>query len=88
MLRKKFRETGPDVVILIVIILLFTWLGAFLHPHLPSDLGFDVKPMPLFDLLMSVTCFNPLFSVIVAFLLVLLISRPSGEFQYKCFLHK
>ena len=67
MLLKKFRQTGPDVVILIVIIILLTWLGAFLHPQLPSDQGFDVKPMPLFNLLMSVTCFSPLFSVFVAF---------------------
>jgi hypothetical protein len=73
MLLKKFRETGPDVIILIFIILLLTWTGAFLHPHLPSELGFDVKPMPLFGLLLSVAGFNSLFSVIVAFLLLLLI---------------
>jgi hypothetical protein len=73
MLRKKFRETGPDIIILIAVILLLTWTGSFLHPHLPANQGFDVKPMPLFDLLMSATCFSPLFSVIIAFLLVLLI---------------
>jgi Family of unknown function (DUF6427) len=85
MLRKKFRETGPDVVILIGIILLFTWTGAFLHPHLPADLGFDIMPMPLFDLFMSVTCFNPLFSVIVACLLVLLISLLLVNFNTSAF---
>lgn len=85
MLRKKFRETGPDVVILIGIILLLTWTGAFLHPHLPSDLGFDIKPMPFFDLLMSVTCFSSLFSVIVACLLVLIIAVLLVNFNTSAF---
>jgi hypothetical protein len=85
MLRKKFRETGPDVIILIVIILLLTWTGAFLHPHLPADQGFDVKPMPLFDLLMSLTGFSPLFSVIVASLLVLLIAFLLVNFNTSAF---
>ena len=85
MLRKKFRETGPDVVILIGIIFLLTWIGAFLHPHLPADLGFDIMPMPLYDLLMSATCFNPLFSVIVAFLLVLLIALLLVNFNTSAF---
>jgi hypothetical protein len=85
MLRKKFRETGPDVVILIGITLLLTWTGAFLHPHLPSDMGFDIKPMPLFGLLMSVTCFSPLFSVIVACLLVLIIALLLVNFNTSAF---
>ena len=85
MLRKKFRETGPDVVILIGIILLLTWTGAFLHPHLPADLGFDIKPMPFFDLLMSVTCFSPLLSVIVACLLDLMIAVLLVNFNTSAF---
>jgi hypothetical protein len=85
MLLKKFRQTGPDVVILIFIIILLTWLGAFLHPHLPSDQGFDVKPMPFFSLLMSVSCFSPLFSVFVAFLFVLLISVLLVTFNTSAF---
>lgn len=85
MLLKKFRETKPDVVILIVIIVLLTWLGAFLHPHLPSDQGFDVKPMPLFGLLMTVADFNPLFSEIIAFLLVLLIAFLLVNFNTSAF---
>jgi hypothetical protein len=73
MLLKKFRETGPDVIILILLLLLLTWTGAFINPKLPSELSFDVKPMPLFGLLLGIAGFNPLFSVIVAFLLQLLI---------------
>jgi hypothetical protein len=85
MLRKKLRETGPDVVILIHIVLLLTWIGAFLHPHLPAYQGFDIKPMPLFNLLMSATDFSPLFSVIVAFLLVLLIAFLLVNFNTSAF---
>ena len=85
MLLKKFRQTGPDIVIMIVFIILLIWLGAFLHPHLPSDQGFDVKPMPLFSLLMSLSCFSPLFSVFVAFLLVILISALLVNFNTSAF---
>jgi len=85
MLVKKFRQTGPDVVILIVVIILLTWLGAFIHPQHPSYQGFDVRPMPLFSLLMSVSCFNPLFSVFVAFLLVLSISGLLVNFNTSAF---
>jgi hypothetical protein len=85
MLRKKFRETGPDVVILIGIILLLTWTGAFLHPQLPADLGFNIKPMPLFSLLLSFTSFSPLFSVIIACLLVLLIAVLLVNFNTSAF---
>jgi hypothetical protein len=85
MLLRKFRQTGPDVIILIVITLLLTWLGAILNPHLPSGQGFDVKPMPLFDLLLSVTGFSPLFSVFIAFLLVLLTSFLLVNFNTNVF---
>lgn len=85
MLRKKFRKTGPDVVILIFIILLLTWLGAFLHPRMPSDQGFDVKPMPLFDLLLSVSSFSPFISTIVAFLIVILICVLMVNFNTSAF---
>jgi hypothetical protein len=85
MLRKKFRETGPDVVILIGITLLLTWTGAFFHPHLPAELGFNIKPMPLFGLLISVTCFSPLFSIIIAYLLVLMIALLLVNFNTSAF---
>jgi hypothetical protein len=49
-------------------------MGAFLQPHLPSELSYDIKPMPLFGILLAVGGSNPLLSVILAFLLVILIS--------------
>jgi hypothetical protein len=73
MLLRKFRKTGPDIVILIVVILLLTWSGAFLNPHLKPYNDFDVNPMPLFSFLLSLTGFSHFISVTVAFLLVLLI---------------
>jgi hypothetical protein len=85
MLLRKFRETGPDVIILIFIVLLVTWMGAFLHPQMPSDLSFDVKPMPLFNILLRISSFNPLFSTIVAFLVLLLISLLLVNFNTSVF---
>jgi hypothetical protein len=74
MLVKRFRETGPGIIILIFIVILFTWTSAFLNPHLPSDFSFDIKPMPLYGLLLDIAGFNPLFSVIVAFIIAGLVS--------------
>jgi hypothetical protein len=73
MLLRKFRETGPDVIILIFVVLLATWTGAFLHPQMPSELSFEVKPMPLFGLLLGICGSNPLISTIVAFIIIILI---------------
>lgn len=85
MLLKKFRETGPDVILLIFIILLFSWAGAFLHPRPPSDFGFDINPMPLFGLLLVIAGFNPLVSVIFTFLLVILVSFLLVNFNTNVF---
>lgn len=68
----KFRGVTPDVVILIVIISIIIWTGAFLNPHSPSSDDFTTRPMPLFSLLLLVTDFNVVVSVITAYLLVLL----------------
>ena len=85
MLLRKLRETGPDVIFLIVLVLALIWMGAFLHPHLPSELSFDVKPMPLFSLLLTVAGFSPVFSVIFTFLLVLLVSFLLVNFNTSVF---
>ena len=74
MLFKKFRETGPDSIFLIFIVLVLTWTGSFLQPHSPAELYFDIKPMPLFGFLLALTGFNPLISVLFAFIIVVLIS--------------
>jgi len=85
MLVKRFRETGPGILILIFIIILFTWTEAFLHPRLPSDFGFDIKPMPLYALLLDITGFNRLFSVIFAFFLTGLVSFLLVDFNTSVF---
>ncbi len=71
---RKFREITPDVIILIFFISLLVWVKAFIHPETASFLGFDTKPMPLFFLILSVTDFSPVLSVIFTYLLVLLVA--------------
>jgi hypothetical protein len=85
MLLRKLRQTGPDVLILIVVIFSLTWLGAFLHPEPPSVLGYDEMPMPLFRILLSVTDFSPFFSVVAAFLITLLVSYLLVNFNTSAF---
>lgn len=85
MIFKKFRETGPDAIFLIFIVLVLTWTGSFLQPHSPADLFFDIKPMPLFGLLLAFTGLNPLLSVLFAFVLVVLISFMLVNFNTSVF---
>ncbi len=85
MLLRKLRQTGPDVMMFILVILFLTWLGAFLHPEPPSALGFDEKPMPLFKILLSLTDFSAFFSVLIAFLLALLIAYLLVNFNTSAF---
>ncbi len=85
MLLRKFRQTGPDVLLLIVVLFFLTWLGAFLHPRLPSALGYDEMPMPLFRILLAVTDFSPFFSIVSAFLLTLLVSYLLVNFNTSAF---
>ena len=82
---RKFREVTPDVIIIIVFVSILVWTGAFLHPHLPSALNFDQNPMPLFGLLLSVTSFNAILSVVFVFLLVLLTSFLLVNFNTSVF---
>jgi hypothetical protein len=77
---RKFREITPDVIILIFFISLLVWVKAFIHPETASFLGFDTKPMPLFFLILSLTDFSPVLSVIFTYLLVLLVAFLSGKF--------
>ena len=72
MLLRKFRSTGPDVIVMIVIITFLLWIRQFLNPDLPSSLNFDIEPMPLFRLLLDITVHSPFISVLLTFLMVLL----------------
>ncbi len=85
MLLRKLRQTGPDVLILVVVIFFLTWLGAFLNPRLPSAFGYDEMPMPLFGILLTLTNFSPFISVLAAFLLTLLVSYLLVNFNTSAF---
>jgi hypothetical protein len=55
------------------------------HPHHPSELQFDVKPMPLYDLLLRMTGSSPLVCTITGFLFVALISFLLVNFNTSVF---
>jgi hypothetical protein len=71
---RKFKGTGLDVVILIFIVGLLVWGGSFFHPGVPSSLGYDVRPMPFFALLLKIDALKPVISVLFTFILVLVTS--------------
>ena len=85
MLVKRFRETGPGILILIFIIILITWTGAFLNPPVPSDYGFDIKPMPLYGILLEIAGFNPFLSVVTALIITGLVAFLLVNFNTSVF---
>lgn len=85
MLLRKFRENSPDVIFLIFVLMIFTWMGAFLHPVLPSAAGYDKMPMPLFKILLGITGFSPFISTFSAFLLMLLMAFLMVNFNTNVF---
>lgn len=74
MFLRKFRETGPDVVILIFFVSLLVWGGSFSHPLISTSSGYDIRPMPFFALLLKLNMLKPVISVLFTFILVLFIS--------------
>jgi hypothetical protein len=85
MLLRKFRENGPDVLFLIFVLMVFTWMGAFLHPVMPSAEGSDDMPMPLFKILLGITGFSPFISIFSAFLIMLLMAFLVVNFNTNAF---
>jgi hypothetical protein len=84
MLLRKFRQTGPDVILLIFMVQLIIWIGAFLNPDAPSVQDYQ-RPMPLFGILLAITGSGKIFGVIIAFLLVILVSFLLVNFNTSVF---
>jgi hypothetical protein len=72
MFLRKFKSSTPDVMVLILIITLLIWIRPIIHPGTPSSLGFELRPMPLFSLLLHLTGKVPLISVLFALIILLL----------------
>lgn len=70
MLLRQFKRTGPLTIMLIIVILITIWLGAFIKLKGQFSLYFDLNAMPLYELLSSLIGTNPLPGIIFSFLLV------------------
>lgn len=74
MFLRRFKSTGPDIIVLIFIIMVLLWIGPILHPELPSSMNFDERPMPFFSLLLNISGQSALSGVLITFVLVLLVA--------------
>jgi hypothetical protein len=74
MFLRKFKSTTPDVIVLILIIAVIIWIRPFIHPEQLSLSGSELRPMPLFALLLNITGTGSAINALVAFLIVLLTS--------------
>jgi len=72
MLLRIFRGTGPGVIVLVIITILFVWFSAIIDPEAASEFYYDSDPMPLYAILRILTGTNSLVGVLIAFSLVLL----------------
>jgi hypothetical protein len=85
MLLRKFRENGPDVIFMILVIALFTWSGNLIHPVLSGSAVQNNLPMPFFGILTKITGISPFVSTFSAFLIVILISYLLVSFNTSVF---
>lgn len=70
MLLKFFKGTGPGVILVIVITLGVLWISAFFDPQ-PYPLSlYEVKPMPLYSLLLDLFGDHHLAGVILSFIML------------------
>jgi len=74
MFLKKFKGTGPGVIIMIFFIALILWISAFINPPTYSDSTFETNPMPLYSLLKAVAGVTPFIGVLFSFCMVLLMA--------------
>lgn len=70
MLLQQFKRTGPLTIMLIIVILITIWVGAFIKLKDHFSWYFDLNAMPLYELLSSFIGNNPLPGIIFSFLLV------------------
>jgi hypothetical protein len=74
MLLRIFKGTSPGIILLITVIFIAVWIGAFIHASDGTASHFDSDPMPLYGLLMMVIGNNTHLGVVLSFILVVIIS--------------
>lgn len=70
MLLRQFRRTGPLTIFLIVVILLFLWMGAIIRIGGRFQIYFDIDPMPFYGLIAGLTGTHPVTGIIFSSMLV------------------
>ena len=70
MLIRLFRGIGPGTIILIVVVLLSVWSGAFIKPQNHPSFYFDLHPMPLYGIISHLSGTSHLPGVIYTFVLL------------------
>lgn len=74
MFLRQFRRTGPLTIFLIVVILVFLWIGAIIRIGGQFPIYFDIDPMPFYGLIAGITGTHPVPGIIFSSLLVGLMS--------------
>lgn len=67
MILRKLKGTDSDVMILILLIGIALWISAFVNPEAVSE----VKPMPLYGVLLRITGDNPFIHILISFIIVM-----------------
>jgi hypothetical protein len=74
MLLRIFRGTGPGVIMIIFLLAVGVWIGAFLDPLLPASFNYDINPMPLYSLLKGVIGKSAFAGVAFSFTMIILLT--------------
>jgi hypothetical protein len=85
MLLRLFKGTGPGVILLIILLLLAVWIGAFLNSAVGSASYLNPDPMPLYGLLTRYTSNSHYAGMIISLLTVSLMTFLLVNFNTKDF---
>ena len=81
MLFKYFRGAGPGVVAAIVFLAVALWWQSIAQPPATTSFIYEMKPMPLYSLLLYINDWNPVAGVLFTVLILLVVSFQLVSFN-------
>lgn len=81
MFLRKFKETRPENIVLIIVIAILIWAISFVNPVTHGLMNDSVTSMPLYSILERITGGNSFVGVLVSFLIVMWVSYLMIDFN-------
>lgn len=78
---RKFKETRPENIVLIIVIAILIWMISFVNPVTHGLMNDSATSMPLYSILERIAGGNPFVGVLISFLIVMWVSYLMIDFN-------